>query len=89
MPRALIAGLQGATCSQVMPTPEPIYEALTARPEELKVLLLLYDGWPMTLTSWQRGRGRRDASPAFSSGASTWGTTPGRDCYEGAAGETG
>jgi hypothetical protein len=41
VPRALIAGLQGTTCSQVMPTLEPMFEALRARPEEVKVLLPL------------------------------------------------
>jgi hypothetical protein len=44
VPRALIAGLQGTTCSQVMPTLEPTFDALMARPEEIKVLLLLHDG---------------------------------------------
>jgi hypothetical protein len=44
VPRALIFGLQGTTCSRVMPTLEPTFEALMARPEEVKVLLLLHDG---------------------------------------------
>jgi len=44
VPRALIAGLQGMTTFRVMPTPRPTFEALTARPEEVKVLLLLHDG---------------------------------------------
>jgi hypothetical protein len=55
VPRALIAGLQGATCSRVMPTLEPTFEALMARPEEVKVLLLLHDGAahdPDKLASW-------------------------------------
>ena len=57
VPRALIAGLQGTTCSQVMPTLEPMYEALMARPEEVKVLLLLHDGAahdPDKLALWAR-----------------------------------
>ena len=57
VPRALIAGLQGATTSQVMPTLCPMFEALMARPEEIKVLLLLHDGLahdPDPLASWAR-----------------------------------
>jgi hypothetical protein len=57
VPRALIAGLQGTTCSHVMPTLTPMFEALMARPEEVKVLLLLYDGLahdPVELASWAR-----------------------------------
>ena len=55
VPRALIAGLQGMTCSRVMPTLRPTFEALMARPEEVKVLLLLHDGTahdPDALASW-------------------------------------
>jgi hypothetical protein len=57
VPRALIAGLQGATTSRVMPTLEPTFEALMTRPEEVKVLLLLHDGLahdPGELASWAR-----------------------------------
>ncbi len=57
MSRAFITGLQGATCSQVMPTLRPMFEALMARPEEVKVLLLLHDGLahdPQELASWVR-----------------------------------
>ncbi len=57
VPRAFIAGLQGMTCSRVMPTLQPTFKALMARPEELKVLLLLHDGLahdPDELRSWAR-----------------------------------
>jgi hypothetical protein len=76
VPRALIAGLQDTTCSQVMPTLEPMFEAVMACPEEVKVLLLLHDGAahdPTELASWVR---EARASPAFCSGASTWETIP-------------
>ena len=46
VPRALITGLQGMTCSRVMPTLEPMFEALMARLEEVKVPLLLHAGLP-------------------------------------------
>jgi hypothetical protein len=55
VPKALISGLQGTTCSQAMPTLESMLEALRAHPEEVKVLLLLHDGLahdPDELASW-------------------------------------
>lgn len=57
VPRALIAGLQGTTCSRVMPALRPTFEALMARPEKAEVLLLLHDGLahdPDELAAWAR-----------------------------------
>jgi hypothetical protein len=81
VPRALIAGMQGTTCSQVMPTLKPMFEALMARPEEVKVLLLLHDGLahdPAELTSWAR---EAWCIPGFF----FWGIYLGNNSQEGAA----
>jgi hypothetical protein len=56
MPGAHIARLQCITCSRVTPTLEPTFEALMARPEEVRVLLL-HDGLahdPDELAAWAR-----------------------------------
>jgi hypothetical protein len=80
VPRALIAGLQGMTTSKVMPILRPTFEALMARPEEVKVLLLLHNGLahdPDELASWaQQAR----CIPGFFS----WGIYLGHNPQEGA-----
>jgi hypothetical protein len=82
MPGAHIARLQGITCSRVTPTLEPTFEALMARPEEVKVAASARWAGPLSCGTGMVGPGSAVHPRLFLLGHLPGKQPPGRCCHE-------